>query len=276
MVHMMKTIFGLANQLNIALQKKDQDIVNAISLVKQTKERLQQMREDGWESLLNLVTCFCDKNKIGVPKMEDEYLTRGKKKRNKVYTTNINHFRVEVFFAIIDLQTQELNNRFDEVSMELLSCMTCLNPVDNFSSFDKLKLLRLVEFYPNDFTSVESSYLEDELDTFIYDMRRDDRFHGLKDMGELSVKLFETKKHESYRLVYLLIKLVLILPVATATVERAFSVMSIVKNRLRNSIGDQFLNDCLVTYIEKNVFLKINDENILNRFQRMRNRRERM
>ena len=47
------------------------------------------------------------------------------------------------------------------------------------------------------------------------------------------------KKNVSYPLVYSLVTLALILPVATAIVERAFSVMNIIKNRLRNRIGDQ-------------------------------------
>ncbi|GKE80422.1 zinc finger MYM-type protein 1-like protein, partial [Tanacetum coccineum] len=90
----------------------------------------------------------------------------------------------------------------------------------------------------------------DQLDNYIHDMRNDEIFISLKDVGELSLKLVELKKHTTYDLVYLLIKLVLILPVATTSVERTFSAMTYVKNKLRNSIGDQFLNDCLVTYIE--------------------------
>jgi len=43
----------------------------------------------------------------------------------------------------------------------------------------------------------------------------------------------------SYPLVYRLIELTLILPVATATVERIFSAMSIVKTDLRNKMGDE-------------------------------------
>ena len=38
---------------------------------------------------------------------------------------------------------------------------------------------------------------------------------------------------------YPLVTLALILLVTTATVERAFSTMYIIKNRLRNQIGDQ-------------------------------------
>ena len=51
--------------------------------------------------------------------------------------------------------------------------------------------------------------------------------------------------------------LVLTLPVATATVERSFSAMKYVKNELRNQIGDQWMNDCLVVYIEKDVAIAL-------------------
>jgi hypothetical protein len=51
--------------------------------------------------------------------------------------------------------------------------------------------------------------------------------------------MVEMKKDITYPLVYSLVTLSLILPVATATIERAFSAMNIVKNRLRNGMGDQ-------------------------------------
>ena len=35
------------------------------------------------------------------------------------------------------------------------------------------------------------------------------------------------------------------------TVERSFSVMKYRKNELRNEMRDQWMNDCLVVYIEK-------------------------
>jgi len=81
------------------------------------------------------------------------------------------------------------------------------------------------------------------------------------------------KKDITYPLVYSLVTLSLILSVAIATVERAFSAMNIVKNRLRNRMGDQWMNDCLVMYIEKDIFKTINNEKIMQRFQGMKTRR---
>ena len=84
--------------------------------------------------------------------------------------------------------------------------------------------------------------------------------------------MVEMKKNVSYPLVYLLVTLALILLVATTTVERAFSAMNIIKNRLCNQIWDQWMNDCLVTYIEKDIFKTIKCEEIIQRFQNMKNR----
>ena len=84
--------------------------------------------------------------------------------------------------------------------------------------------------------------------------------------------MIEMKKNVLYLLIYLLVTLALILLVTTVTVKRAFSTMNIIKNRLRTQIGDQWMNDCLVTYIEKDKFKTIKCEEIMQRFQNIKNR----
>jgi hypothetical protein len=64
--------------------------------------------------------------------------------------------------------------------------------------------------------------------------------------------------------------------VATASVERVFSAMHVAKNRLRNKIGDQWMNDRLIIYIEKDLFDCVDNERIIQRFQNMKTRRARL
>ncbi|XP_042059346.1 uncharacterized protein LOC121803816 [Salvia splendens] len=116
--------------------------------------------------------------------------------------------------------------------------------------------------------------LDCQLDIFMKDIRRDNDFQNLQDLSSLSMKLVETKRDVAYPFVFLLIKLILILPVATASVERVFSGMAFVKNKLRNRIGDKPLNDCLVTFIEKEMFLQVSDDDIAHRFEEMKTRRK--
>ena len=78
------------------------------------------------------------------------------------------------------------------------------------------------------------------------------------------------KKDKVFPLVYLLLTLVLILPVATVIVERLFSVMNIIKTWLRNRMGDEWMNDNLVVYIEKDISDGIDNETVMQHFQKMK------
>jgi hypothetical protein len=171
-----------------------------------------------------------------------------------------------MFLSVIDRQLRELNDRFDEVNTELLLCMSSFNPIDSFAAYDKDNLVKLAVFYPNDFSSTEMHHLSFQLSHFIQDMCRDEWFREVTNIVELSVMLVQTKKSIKYDIVYKLLKLVLVLPVATATVERVFSSMNYMKNQLRNKMRDQYLNDCLVTFIERDFFLQVKDDDIIKRF----------
>ena len=85
--------------------------------------------------------------------------------------------------------------------------------------------------------------------------------------------MITTGMNRSYPLVYRLIELTLILPVATASVERVFSAMSLIKTDLQNKMGDEWLNDLMICYTEKEVFRSISNEKIMQRLEEMKERR---
>ncbi|KAL5708924.1 hypothetical protein ACHQM5_019667 [Ranunculus cassubicifolius] len=272
-MYLMKNILGVTNSLSRALQQKDQDIVNAMALVTITKNRLQAMKDDGWDALLCEASTFCSKHNIIVPLMEDVFVPWNRSQRKAELPTNLHYFCVYLFIRVIDWQLQELRERFNEASTELLLCMACLSPNNSFSSFDKSKLIRHANHYPKDFSESALIFLSDELESYIFDVKSNSLFSQIRGVGGLAKKMVETGKSVVYPLVYLLITLALVLPVATATVEREFSSMRIIKSRLRNRMGDDLLNDCLVSYIEKDLFDCVDVEAVMQRYQKMRNHR---
>jgi len=271
--HLMYLILGYTNELSECLQRREQDILNAISLVNVAKNRMQQMRSNGWDQFLERVTLFCNKHGVQVPAMEDNYVPYGKSARYARNQTNDDHFRREIYIGVIDQISQELDYRFDEINMELLSCMSAFNPSNSFASFDAQKVRRLAEFYPNDLKVHDLLKLELQLDNYIDDVRQDDSFKGIENLVDLSVKLVQTNRHTLYDMVYLLLKLVLLLPVATASVERVFSAMALVKTKKRNKLGDGLLDDCLQTFIERDIFFEVDEDDIIESFMSSRNRR---
>ena len=166
----------------------------------------------------------------------------------------------------------ESNDQFKK-NTKLLLCMSCLSPSNSFSVFDIAKLMRLAQFYPSEISEHDLKLLKEQLENYIWDVSSNNEFTELKGITDLAQKMVETKKHKIYPLVFLLLTLALILHVATASVERVFSTMNIVKNRLRNRMGDLWMNDCLVAYNERENFNSIDDEVVMQRFQNMKTRR---
>jgi hypothetical protein len=103
--------------------------------------------------------------------------------------------------------------------------------------------------------------------------RRTPDFLGCTELGKVIEIMVKNNMHTSYKLVYCLIELTLILPVATALVERIFSAMSVIKTDLCSKMGDEWLNDLMIYYNEKEIFRKIDNEKIKKWFQEMKKRR---
>ena len=90
---------------------------------------------------------------------------------------------------------------------------------------------------------------------------------------ELGQWLVKANRSTTYQLVYRVVVLVLTLPVSTATTERSFSAMNIVKTRLRNKMEDDFLTAFLLVYIEKEIAEKFSTDTIIEDFRDMKERR---
>ena len=89
----------------------------------------------------------------------------------------------------------------------------------------------------------------------------------------MAIKLVQSKAHLGFPLVYHIIELALLLPVATASVERAFSAMNIIKTDLRNRMNDEWLKDLTLCYVEKEIFRELDPEKIKRMLQSMKNRK---
>ncbi|ESR54147.1 hypothetical protein CICLE_v10024545mg [Citrus x clementina] len=70
-----------------------------------------------------------------------------------------------------------------------------------------------------------------------------------------------------------LIRLVLTLHVSTTTTERAFSAMKLIKTTHRNKMENEFLSDCIVIYIEREITDNIDSDAIVDEFSFLKNHR---
>ena len=105
---------------------------------------------------------------------------------------------------------------------------------------------RVKKHYPADFSNQERMQLEYQLPHFQFDVCNHPELKGLSSLVDLTSGLVKLDKDSSYPMVDKLLRLLLTLPVSTATTKRAFSAMKFVKTRLRRKMRDVYLRDYLV------------------------------
>jgi hypothetical protein len=199
--------------------------------------------DDEWENFMCTVVEFCLNHGIDIPDMEATYIMRGGRARRQAdHFTNERYFRVEIFRATIDTQLAELNLKFNEKVMDLLSISITLIPKNRFPSFSATEICKVVEkYYPADFNQQERLRLEYQLRHFAVDASNSEELKNIATIAELCQCLVGTGRHRTFNMIDRLLRLLLTLPVSTASAERAFSILKITKTRLRNKMEDEFL-----------------------------------
>jgi hypothetical protein len=76
--HLLFVILGYTNELSERLQRRKQDNIHAIQLVGMAKNRMQHLRSNGRNQLLEKVTLFCNKHGARVLAMEGNYVPYGR------------------------------------------------------------------------------------------------------------------------------------------------------------------------------------------------------
>ncbi|XP_030940051.1 zinc finger MYM-type protein 1-like [Quercus lobata] len=126
---------------------------------------------------------------------------------------------VKSFCEARDIDVLDMNARYVKRGVELLNLSSALDPKEARESFRSIDILLLVsKFYSKDFTNQEMTLSKTEVDHYKHNVVR----------------------HPDFKKV----------SISTATTERAFSAMNIIKNKLCNKMEDDFLMDSMILYIE--------------------------
>ena len=70
-----------------------------------------------------------------------------------------------------------------------------------------------------------------------------------------------------------MVKLVVTLLISTATIERAFSAMNVIKIYLRNKMEDELLSDAMMLFIERDIAATISTDSFIDDFEDLKRQR---
>ncbi|OMO77763.1 Zinc finger, TTF-type [Corchorus olitorius] len=180
----------MEKQTSQEIAKNRLRLKTSIDAVRCTKALIRNLRDHGWETLLDTVKTFCGNYDIEAPNMDSLFSkSRARSRLQKNSVTMEHHYKVDVFFATIDRQLNELNSRFNEQAVQLLTLSSALDPRDGFKLFETNAVCSLVEkFYPSDFTEQEKILLKYELQHYGLSMPKHLDMQNLSTVAELCRK----------------------------------------------------------------------------------------
>ena len=267
-LHIMTHTLGITKNLSVILQSKTMDFVTAVALINSTRKLLVQFATDeGWDTKSSETVEFCNKYEIYIPKLTSlwEPPVGVRKKKADEDLSVSEYYRKYAHTSLLKNLLHDFNERFNNDVIFVLSGASALDPSNNFESFDIKNLLELAKYYSADFTAKELNELEGELRHFRTFVQDNPRYKDATTFAKLAESVCKDKTFLSQT--YKLVCLINVLPITSATAERTFSALKIIKTRLRNKIGDDWLVHCLIIFIEKEIAKGLTTQEIVNRFK---------
>ena len=251
------------NSLSMALQKEGTNLLAALESAKASLQCIQGDRNDACFSRLYGEIKILAQD-AGISEQIPRRAGRQTQRDNVQASTPEQYWRITVYYAFIDHLQDELKTRLlnhdleDRLLVEKLLPQIVKGLADN--QLDELSS-KLVETYGTDLP--DSSHLLHEIKRWKSTCIPTP--HQTVDEALLSAN------EQFYPNIHMLLKLLLVLPISTATAERTFSSLRILKTWLRSTMGEERLSGLALMYIHRNITL--NNEHIIKTWYNMSNRR---
>ncbi len=272
---LLDNIFVLSNYL----QRKDIDIAFAKQLIDVARNKFVDMRSDeAFESLNVAVKSFinekCSKLDVETEFKEKRIAKKkrmaGELSRDERVDDPTMRFKFETYFTVLDTLVTQVDERFNDFRNSV-TYFYCLDP-SQISEENKDSFRSLCEIYKDDINTEEAVV---EYDTFtdVYAEIRTSLASELQ-LREVLPFLIEKQMAAGLPNLSILYKIYLTLPVTSATAERSFSRLKIIKSYLRSTMTSERLSGLALISIERDLAESIDFESTINRFASMKSRRK--
>lgn len=246
-----------------SLQKKDTNLHNACENLQQATNLIKNIRNN-YDSLMETAKNMC--TKWGIPhEFHVQRLKLGIRHFDEVdgdRRLNITqeNIKITVFLPVIDTVVFQLENRFQGLK-KVVENFDFLNPSILVNSTEDNIMKASYDFIQYYNTDISSDFTRQLLS--IKDLIQ---IKKIKTIKQLAIFIIENDFCTTYSEVLSACIIYLTLPVTVAYAERSFSKLKLIKNYLRNTMGQNRLSNIALLNIEKDKCQDLDMDQIINKF----------
>ena len=255
----LKSLLEHTNVLSKYLQSIQLDLGAAVSTVNSTLCVLKQLRNDSsFKQYYDNASSLSSELLVEVPTILSSRRRKVSRQLDDMWQNEHHHgtlesrLRVEFYYQVLDVMIEQIEQRFSQETNHLLLCFNYLQPEKLLRREEtavadcKDSLTYLGNYYGLDVTALIVEY------SLFKESRRDCLQTCTTALDVLKVFL-ETGLHRVYTQLYKLYKILVTLPITTASCERSFSKLTIVKNKLRSTTLQDRLENLMILFVENDI-----------------------
>lgn len=275
MLMFMKNVMGKTKCLTTEVQGIDINIIDTVESFKATITTLEHIRNDsdGLDNQIQAAKIVAEEHHIDPDAEYDQHHRQRKKPRRiddhsetAAKLSLVNHYRKE-FIAVLDAQINALKTNMEAITNIIEPAMTLLQPPYHGPvNIDQLE--QLCNMFPLPMRP-DIDALETELTTF--------RCHVLKNHLEIrsvndALTYLKSKTESLFPLTRRCFRLLLTIPITSASAERSFSKLKLVKTFMRSVMNQDCLGELLALACERDLTDIIDLDIIAERWSRLTKR----
>jgi hypothetical protein len=249
---------GYLKGLSVLLQGSHLDVIEAYCSISSTAELLQEKREMADETFKPIYATICDMTSLqGRDSPVIPRITARQTQRSNVPTSSpIDYWRISVFVPFLDFLITELNSRFSGLAKKATVALLLLPA--NVKDLTAQQINDILTAYGPDLPDADSYVAEVDL------WRKKWSGQSQKPPPATLKEAIKEANPLLFPNISCILRLLLIIPVTSANVERANSTVKFIKTDLRSRMSEARLNALVLLFCHKSVPLNL--EAVVNRF----------
>lgn len=252
--HCFKKIFSILSPVNQILQKSDLDLLAAVNCIEETRKSIRKLRCDTvFMDIVKEMKYFESSSSFCFTKLKESRIRRkklmpGETSQDDSIQDPLHNIKVNLFFYCLDIIDQSFETYFSKESLEVYKDLSLFSRKRLKEVFNNTSKLPTDAFYNLANIEGEDSKEKNNLSSI-------STIYAVFVAGGL-IEVFPTLNNA--------LRIALTLPVSSASTERKFSKLKIVKNRLRTTMTQERLESLMMVYCEQDI--KCDTNTIINKF----------
>lgn len=260
---MLHPILTLILKVSMALQSSNLDLITAVSLVNSLKLSLESLRndEDSFSNIYNETLEMCKDNNISIPDVKKRRVSSkiDCNETQYIISTKKDEMRINVYFATLDVMISSISVRFKQETLNLIKSVGSMLKLETNNEDTKI----IASAFNLDFHELESEII------LLKRMENTPKGSNQKACEEWIQWLtnYNSDRAAIFNNFFKSIKSFVVIPVTSCSCERSFSKLSIVKSKLRSTMGQDRLDGLLTMFIEQDMAYNIDVDEVIEYFK---------